>query len=159
MHVRGALDTDGGGIAFGVALRNGLSQPWAVGSTPESNLADNMELPGNIVWSGRLLGLTPLAETVAGTADLTVELATLSGMVDFSELEHWPADAPPGETGSGATWRDGDLSYRIEVRGNGFSQTGGDAGEVTGTFFGPAHEGMGGVLVREDLSAGFAGRR
>lgn len=159
MHVRGALGTDGGGIAFGAALRNGLPQPWAFGPTPRSNLADNMELTGNIGWSGRLLGLTPHAETVAGAADLAVELATLSGRVDFSELEHWPADAPPGATGSGATWRDGRLSYRIEVRGNGFNQTGGDAGEVTGTFFGPAHEGMGGVLVREDLSAGFAGKR
>ncbi|MCE2494468.1 MAG: hypothetical protein J4F40_18040 [Alphaproteobacteria bacterium] len=159
MHVRGALGTDGGEIVFGAALRNGLSQPWAVGSTPESNLADNMELSGSIGWSGRLLGLTPLAETVAGTADLTVELATLSGKVNFSELEHWPVDAPPGATGSGATWRDGDLSYRIEVRGNSFNQTGGDGGEVTGAFFGPAHEGMGGVLVRDDLSAGFGGKR
>ena len=38
-------------------------------------------------------------------------------------------------------------------------QTGGDAGTVTGAFFGPAHEGMGGVLERDDLSAGFGGKR
>ena len=118
-----------------------------------------MELSGSIGWSGRLLGLTPLAETVAGAADPTVELATLSGKVNFSQLEHWPVDAPAGATGSGATWRDGDLSYRIEVRGNSFDQTGGDAGEVTGAVFGPAHEGMGSVLVRDDLSAGFGGKR
>ena len=43
--------------------------------------------------------------------------------------------------------------------GNSFIQTGGDAEEVTGAFFGPAYEGMGGVLVREDMSAGSGGRR
>ena len=158
-HVRGAIDNTGGEIAFGAALRNGLSQPWAVGPTPNSTLEDNMELSGSVRWSGRLLGLTPRAETVAGTADLNVELATLSGRLDFSELEHWTADAAPGATGSGATWRDGHLTYGIEVRGNSFIQTGGDAGQVTGAFFGPSHEGMGGVLVREDMSAGFGGNR
>ena len=59
----------------------------------------------------------------------------------------------------GALWHDGTLSYGIEVHGNRFTQTGGDVGVVTGTFFGPAHEGMGGVLVRDDLSAGFGGER
>lgn len=29
----------------------------------------------------------------------------------------------------------------------------------TGAFFGSDHEGMGGVLVRDDLSAGSGGRR
>ena len=32
-------------------------------------------------------------------------------------------------------------------------------GDVTGAFFGPAHEAMGGVLRRDDLSAGFGGMR
>ena len=36
---------------------------------------------------------------------------------------------------------------------------GGDIGEVTGAFFGPRHEGMGGVLERHDLSAAFGGKR
>ena len=65
----------------------------------------------------------------------------------------------PGAAGSGATWGDGDLGYTIEVRGNTFIQTGGDDGKVTGAFFGAAHEAMGGVLERADLSAGFGGRR
>ena len=121
--------------------------------------ADNNALSGSVGWSGRLLGLTPSVETVAGSADLTVELTTLTGTVEFSELEHWSPNAAPGTAGSGATWRDGSLSYRIAVRGNSFIQTGGDAGIVTGGFFGPAQEGMGGVLVREDLSAGFGGER
>ena len=124
MHVRGVLATEGGEIGFGAALRNGLSQPWASGSTPSASLEDNTELSGTARWTGRLLGLTPHAETVAGAVDLTVDVATLSGAAEFSALEFWPADAAPGAVGSGNVWRDGDLSYGIEVRGNRFTQTG-----------------------------------
>ena len=60
---------------------------------------------------------------------------------------------------TGTTWGDGDLSYGINVQGNTFVRTGGDAGAVTGVFFGPQHEGMGGVVQRTDLSAAFGGTR
>ncbi len=159
LHVRGAIDIEEGEIAFGAALRNGLSQPWATGPSPQANLEDRAELSGSLFWSGRLLGLTPGAEVVAGAADLSVDLATLSGTAAFTALEHWAADAAPGALGTGTTWNDGDLRYDIKVRGNTFVQTGGDDGIVTGAFFGPAHEGMGGVLERDDLSAGFGGKR
>ena len=168
LHVRGTVDMEDGEIAFGAALRNGLAQPWASGPSPHSALADNAELSGSVSWSGRLLGLTPDAEAVAGAAALSVNLATMVGTADlttmvgtadFTELEQWAADAPPGDLGTGTAWNDGDLHYDIEVRGNTFVQTGGDAGTVTGAFFGPAHEGMGGVLERDDLSAGFGGNR
>ena len=158
-HVRGTVDIEGGEIAFGAALRNGLAQPWASGPSPDTNLADNTALSGSVSWSGRLLGLTPDAEAVAGAADLSVDLATLTGSADFTALEQWAADMAPGALGTGTTWHDGDLGYAIEVRGNTFVQTGGDDGTVTGAFFGPAHEGMGGVLERDDLSAGFGGAR
>ena len=159
LHVRGATDIGEGEIAFGAALRNGLAQPWASGPSPHATLADNTELSGSVSWSGRLLGLTPGAEAVAGAAGLSVDLATLTGSAEFTGLERWAAGAAPGALGTGTAWRDGDLSYTIEVRGNTFVQTGGDDGTVTGAFFGPAHQGMGGVLEREDLSAGFGGNR
>ena len=139
-HVQGALGIGSEEIAFGAALRNGLSQPWAIGPTPASDLGDNAALTGSVRWSGRLLGLTPRAQTVAGAAELTVDLPSLSGSMDFVHLEHWPANGTPGIAGSGAAWRDGDLSYRIAVRGNTFVHTGGDAGVVTGAFFGASHE-------------------
>ena len=159
LHVRGTVDMEAGEIAFGAALRNGLGQPWATGPSPDTALADNTALSEDVSWSGRLLGLTPNAETVAGAAALSVNLAAMAGMAEFTALEHWAADAPPGDLGTGAMWYDGKLSYTIEVRGNTFVQTGGDDGTVTGAFFGPAHEGMGGVLERDDLSAGFGGNR
>ena len=159
LHVRGEFDIPGGEVAFGTALRNGLSQPWAAGPTPQTDLADNSALSGSVSWRGRLLGFTPQAETVSGGANLTLELATLTGTMDFAELEQWGANIAPGMVGTGTMWHDGDLSYQVEVQGNAFIRTGGDAGTVTGAFFGPAHEGMGGVLQRDDLSAGFGGKR
>jgi len=159
MHVRGELPIGTQQVVFGAALRNGLAQPWAVGPAPSTDLGNNAALSGSILWTGRLLGLTPQAETVAGGAEMAVDLLTMSGSLDLTGLEHWPANAAPGPSGSGATWRDGRLGYRIAVRGNTFARTGGDAGVVTGAIFGSSHEGMGGVLVREDLSAGFGGRR
>lgn len=159
LHLRGELEIGEGEVAFGAALRNGLARPWAVGPTPGAELRDNAALSGRVLWTGRLLGLTPHAETVAGAAEMTVDLPTLSGSLNLTGLEHWSANMAPGTAGSGATWRDGQLSYGIAVRGNTFVQTGGDEGVVTGAFFGPTHEGMGGVLVREDLSAGFGGVR
>ena len=56
-------------------------------------------------------------------------------------------------------WGNGDLQYLLNIRGNTFVQTGGDEGTVTGAFFGPVHEAMGGVLERPDLTAAFGGRR
>ena len=159
LHLQGELDLPDGKIGFGVALRNDLAQPWASGPAPLSNLADSAELSETVAWSGRLLGLTAKAESVAGAADLRVELASLSGTMHFSQLEHWVAGGIPGTAGTGTTWQDGDLRYRIEVRGNTFRQTGGDAGTVTGAFFGPAHEGMAGVLKHRGLRAGFGGSR
>ena len=158
-HIRGDLDFPGGQASFGVASRNGLVQPWAFGPTPWTNLADNPVLSETVTWNGALLGITPSAETVAGSARLAVELATLDGQLDFTTMEHWGTNEAPGAIGTGATWGDGDLGYAIEVRGNTFIQTGGDDGEVTGAFFGATHEAMGGVVERTDLAAGFGGKR
>ena len=156
-HLYGVLGLAEGEVAFGAAFSNGLVQPWASGSTPDTALAENTRLAGIARWSGRLLGFTPAAEAVAGAADLAIRLESLDGDLNFTELEYWSVGAPPGAVGTGSTWQDGDLGYRVDVRGNTFVRTGGDAGAVTGAFFGPAHEGMGGVIVREDLSAGFGG--
>ena len=116
IHLRGDFDTVGGEVAFGVASRNGLAQPWVFGAAPWTDLAHNPVLSETVTWSGRLLGFTPAIEAVGGVADLAVELETLGGQLDFSNLEHWGANAPPGPVGSGTTWGDGDLRYRVIVR-------------------------------------------
>ena len=145
-HVRGDI----GDIAFGAASRNGLVQPWARGPKPENDLADNQSLSGNVSWSGRLLGMTSDSEPLSGDTRLSINIGTLRGQIGFTGLEY---------IDSGTMWNDGDLRYSVIVRKNTFIQTGGDAGEVTGVFFGSNHEGMGGVVERSDMSAGFGGRR
>lgn len=149
LHVRGDLGIPGGAVSFGAAFRNGFAQPWASGPEPSMDLAQNAELSGTAAWSGALLGMTPSGQAVVGDAGFIVNLANLDGQLDFTDMEF----------DGGGMWGDGDLGYSVEVRGNAFSRTGGDAGEVTGAFFGPRHEGMGGVLERSDLSAGFGGKR
>ena len=159
VHLRGDIAAPRHAASFGVAFRNGLAQPWVYGRTPGADLSDNPGLSGTVSWSGRLLGLTPALQAVGAAADLSVELQTLAGQLDFTGLEHWAANAAPGPVGSGIRWRDGDLRYGLIIQGNAFSQTGGDAGAVTGAFFGHTHEAMGGVLERSDLTAAFGGTR
>lgn len=148
-HVRGDLDIPGGVVSFGAAVRNGFAQPWASGPEPARDLAQNAELSGTAAWSGALVGITNTEQVVVGDSSLTVDLADLDGQLDFTNMVY----------DGGGVWGDGNLGYSVQVRGNTFHRTGGDDGEVTGAFFGSRHEGMGGVLERSDLSAGFGGKR
>ena len=151
-HLRGdlAIADSGGLISFGVSHRNGIGKPWAYGPIPKTDLIANPELSGNVTWNGLLLGFTPSVESVTGDADLTLNLETLSGDLNFTDLSFFK---------SNRQWGDGDLSYNIRAEGNTFRQTGGDSGAVTGVFFGNQHQGMGGVLRRTDLDAAFGGKR
>ena len=145
--------------AFGVAWRNGYAEPWAHGYLPETDLADNGALTGRAIWRGALLGFTPQSEPVAGDANVGVNLDDLTGNATFTSLESWLAGEAPGAAGTGARWGRGSLLYSIAVTGNTFRQTGGDDGFLTGAFFGSEHQGMGGVLERQDLTAAFGGSR
>ena len=153
LHVHGNTEHAG----FGVALRNGYAEPWAYGDLPDGYLAENPALSGSISWSGTLLGLTPAARSVRGAAELTVNLDTMTGRTDFTNLESW-ADAP-GTAGTGTPWSDGALRYTIAVFGNAFRETGGDDGRLTGSFTGQYHEGAAGTLERSDLTAAFGAVR
>ena len=148
-----------GRAEFGVRFANGYAEPWARGPIPTTDLADNPALSGSVKWKGSLVGFTPHAAPVAGDAEISVDLDTLTGRAGFGELESWPASAAPGARGSGMQWLDGDLAYTIAVRGNGFIQTGGDAGRLTGAFVGPSHESATGTLERTDLTAAFGASR
>ena len=156
-HLRGTVDIAGGAVSFGVASRNGLAQPWTSGPTPWMDLEDNPLVPETALWSGRLLGLTPAAETVAGAANLRIYLETMAGELSFTDLENWGAHEAPGPVGTGILWKAGELQYDVAVRRNTFFSIGNDEGTATGAFFGHAHQAMGGTLERADLTASFAG--
>lgn len=135
-------------VSFGVAARNGLAQPWAAGPGPRTSLRDSA-LSETVRWAGRVLGFTPKGEPVAGTAVLTMDMATLDARLLLDGLE----------TGAGKPWGRGGLEYAVTVRGNTFAQAGGDDGVVTGAFLSPGHELAGGVLKRHDLTAAWGGKR
>ena len=155
-HLRGDMDD----VSFGASSRNGLIQPWAHGSSPETNLADNQALSGSASWAGMLLGFTSESQSLAGEADLTINLSTLRGRIDFTGLEHWGVNATPGSVGSGSIWNDGDLRYSVIVRGQ-YVQADGRrrGGRLRERSLEARHEGMGGVVERSDMSAGFGGTR
>ena len=80
-HLVGRTSNDA--LNFGVALFNGLPQPWVRGTLPNNALADNKGLFGTATWKGDLLGFSG-PSPIAGDTELQVQLATLSG----SSSEH-----------------------------------------------------------------------
>ena len=153
-HVRGDLPE----VAFGVTSQNGLWTPWSYGWNPETSLADNGTLSGSVTWRGELLGFDTTDAAVVGDAAIAVDMMALTGRADFTDLTVAIGAQLPGLP-SHSTWGDGDLSYNLEVRGNTFTEIGGDDGVLTGAFFGESHEAMGGTLQRDDLTAAFGGER
>lgn len=151
LHVLGRFSVPGGTASFGTA--NGVAghRAWAFGPTPATTLANNQAISGTARWGGMMAGISADNEMIGAAADLSVDLADLDGRLDFTQMRRL--------TDTSIIWGDGDLSYVIEVRGNTFVQIGGDAGIVTGAFFGTGHEGMGGSLERSDLTAAFGGTR
>ena len=157
-HVMGRLGEPGSRVLFGAAWRHGQARPWASSANPSPPMRTRPS--GSASWSGRLLGLTPRAETVSGAMDMSLRLSTLRGPLDFFDMEKWAPHAVPGALGTGSRWGDGDLRYGIAVaQGQFITETGGDEGQITGLFFGSNHERVGGTLRRDDLAAGFGGTR
>lgn len=145
------IDSDYG--AFGVARRNGYSEPWVYGINPQTDLASNSQLSGSVTWDGVLVGFTPSAGRVFGETGIAVNLTNMNGSAAFTSLMTIEA------SGATSRWRDGDLHYSIAVRGNTFRETGGDSGRLTGIFAGRSHEAAGGTLERSDLTAAFGATR
>ena len=126
----------------------------AFGMTPMTNLADSAVLTGEVTWTGSLLGVDTghaALPPVFGDAELSVELADLTGTALFDDLT-------VEVDGVSRTFRMSSLSYGISVSGNGFSD---EEGHIMGGFYGPAHEEMAGVLDDRvaRLIAGFGGTR
>lgn len=155
VHLSGELDH----VTYGVRHSNGVGMPWTSGIEPSSALGDNNSLSGTATWSGGLKGFTPVLEVVGGNAKLRINLGTMDGRADFTELQSWVAGAVPGALGTGSQWSTGRLGYTITVGGNYLRSTGGADGTVNGQFYGAGHEGVAGSLERDDLTAAFGAIR
>lgn len=183
-HLRGDLEIGSGEVAFGVSFRNGLAQPWAFGPTPETTLRDNPVLSGSVKWNGALVGITPRGRGVVGDASLSLDMGDFLGELAFTGMRfeggatwgdgdlHYTVRAEgPGKLSfanltadSANTFRRADTEFvPVDLPdgedGSAYAWTGKDLGTITGGFFGPRHEAVGGVLERHDLSAAFGGKR
>ncbi len=146
-----------GPVSFGVRHANNVSVPFTTGPEPSTPLADS-GLSGTVTWHGNLIGLTPELRTVAGDAAVGVNLATMYGTAKFANLRSFPVLSVPTVEG-GTMWGDGTLDYDIRVGSNYLNSTGGDAGVVSGSFYGGNHGYVGGTVERSDLTAAFGGKR
>ena len=155
--------TDDEILNFGVALSNGLPQPWVRGTLPDMDLIDNRRLRGTATWSGNLLGFSG-SSPIAGDAELQVLLSTLA--VPGSEHDLRFRDIfflNRFESSSPDRWFDTrNIDYEVNISGNGFWNVSGEGyepGHVTGVFLGPKHEHMGGTVKRTDMVGAFGGSR
>ena len=153
VHLTGRL----GGMAWGVRHGNGVSVPWTEGEEPDPTALWAAE--GTVTWDGKLLGFTPDQDSVLGDASIGIDLGSLNGSAEFTDLQSWPEGQTPGEAGTGTQWLDGDLAYTITVSGNYIRSTGGDAGTLSGRYYGPFREGVAGSVERDDLTAAFGAAR
>ena len=133
-----------GADAFGVAPSMTLAELHGSGSL------------GSATWTGSLIGVdlgSAHLPPVFGDAELAVYLTTLDGSAQFENLTVL-------DDGEVIGFRSPDLTYDIGVTGNSFSDA---DGYIAGSFFGPAHEEMAGILDDQtqgvELLAGFGGTR
>ena len=155
-------EDDGSEVFARDQLRAGAD---AFGVAPSMTLAElhAAESLGSATWTGSLIGVdlgSAHLPPVFGDAELAVDLAALDGTAQFENLM-------VHDDGKAIGFRSPDLMYDIEVTGNSFS----DAETpfpmrmaiIAGSFFGPAHEEMAGILNDQtqgvELLAGFGGIR
>ena len=159
--------TDDEGLNFGVALFNGLPQPWVKGVLPDSALVDNESLLGTATWNGNLLGFSGTSP-IAGDAALEVSIATLADPdneqdLRFGDIYFLNRFESNDVSESSDRWFDTrDIDYKVTIWENLFYNVHGEGyeqGVVTGAFLGSEHEDMGGTVKRTDMVGAFGGTR
>lgn len=155
--------SEDGGLHFGVALFNGLPQPWVRGGLPVTDLANNNRLSGTATWEGSLLGYSG-PSPIAGDAALQVDIATLANPENQQDLSfrdiYYLNRFESAEDDRWFPTRN--IEYRVRITGNTFVNVQGpdqEQGLVTGAFLGNAHEHMGGTVKRTDMIGAFGGSR
>ena len=154
LHIVGRSEDEA--VHFGVALFNGLPQPWARGRLPDSALADNTSLTGTVSWSGQLLAFSG-PSPVVGSVELEVMLSSLDTTQDLKFRDLYFVNRFESD-GDDRWFPTRNLDYAVDISGNIFSHTSTE-GLIVGAFLGPDHEAMGGTIKRTDLVGAFGGTR
>ena len=158
-HLMGRSEDNG--VRFGVALFNGLPQPWVTGLAPDTFLKDNSRLYGTATWNGALLGFSG-SSPIAGGARLRVGLATLSDPDNEQDLQFRDIYFINKWTEDDKWFPTRNIDYKVNVFSNTFwnvTDDGYEQGLVVGQFLGAEHEHMGGTVKRTDMVAAFGGSR
>ena len=148
--------SDDGDVHFGVALFNGLPQPWARGQFPDTLLMDNRKLRGRVSWEGLLLGFSGVSP-IAGDVRLEVMLSRLAAPQDLKFRDIYFVNRFESE-GPDRWFPNRNLDYKVDVVGNEFGHSS-SKGQIRGAFLGSEHEGMAGTIKRTDLVGAFGGTR
>ena len=154
LHIVGRSEDEA--VHFGVALFNGLPQPWARGKLPDSALADNTNLTGSVSWNGQLLGFSG-PSPIAGDVELEVALSSLDDPQDLRFRDIYFFNRFESE-GDDRWFPTRNLDYEVDIVDNQFTHSS-DDGLIRGVFLGPEHEGMAGTIKRTDLVGAFGGTR
>ena len=160
-HLVGQTEDDK--LAFGVALFNGLPQPWAKGSLPDTALSDNRAISGTATWRGSVLGFSG-PSPLAGAAELHVRLSTLQDPNNEQDLHfrniyylnRFESESP------NRWFEPRNIHYKVNITNNGFRNVRGEGyerGLLVGAFMGPEHDYMGGTVKRTDMVGAFGGSR
>ncbi len=157
LHITG--ESVDGHVNFGVALFNGLPQPWARGVAPRSMLSFESKpsyLFGSVSWKGSLLGFSGISP-VYGETTLTVDMDNLDDEQDLNFRNLFFLSRFE-ESGAERWFPTRNIAYKVKMSQQGFYRSE-DDGQIRGVFIGPRHEGMAGTLKRTDLVGAFGGKR
>lgn len=144
-------------VHFGVALFNGLPQPWARGDLPDSDLGDNAALSGTVTWSGKLLAFSG-PSPVAGDVALEVSLDGLDEAQDLKFRDLFFINRFESQ-GDDRWFPSRNLDYEVSISEGVLFGTSTEDSHITGAFLGAEHEGMAGTIKRTDLAGAFGGTR
>ena len=150
-------------MQFGVALFNGLPQPWARGTYPDTSLEDNPRLSGTATWEGTMVGFSG-PSPLLGDAELEVNIATLSDDesehdLRFRDIFYVNRFESADLSASSSRWfSTRNIDYKVSISGNIFDTAvaeGYENGWVDGAFMGENHEHMAGTVKRTDMIGAF----
>ena len=142
--ISGEISTTGGDVSFGAEYRAQWTRAWDAGPAPATTLSAS-PLRGTATWTGEMVGYTDGGQEATGDSELSVNLYSLRGTAEFTDIQ-----------AGGSPWAYGrDLSTGIRVSGNHIESTqGGPWVGFDAQFRGSGHEAVTGAFRWERLDTG-----
>lgn len=142
------LFTDEAGPSRGASIVSSYSLGHSTGENPGAG--------GSARWEGLMLGRDMRAsagrgQAIRGDADVTIDFgaATLTVDVEFTEI----VNIETGAVQNDMAW------HGMAVEQGGFARRNAPDGTISGRFYGPGEEEVGGVFEHDGVAGAFGGRR